>query len=311
MPIGLGAILVAHESASAFVSGWTLGRHCRWQPCTSRALTTERRARRSDGEPTPEEVSVALGRELWLASEMLLETSSILLEVPDPDPPRPRNPRLGLTNAASYLKNAADYMIDLEHDYIMGELECAAASCKVLPERNFQGLVDLFSYVEVAPQIAWPEAEKSLRRLAGSLETLASDYEFLAPSVSMECNKTVKVFLRASRLLRSGEFYWPEDYRAMAQEEATMGREVFREEAFDKLRKRLLAEALSAVEPGSAAAEALLQAADEVAEVSRDEAQRKAKLLKMVRESHPDRNSGREEEMTPVFLFVQKLRENA
>jgi len=111
----------------------------------------------------------------------------------------------------------------------------------------------------------------------------------------------------------------PKDYRAEAEGTSTyaagevpgtFASGLFYEERFEQLRKALLEEALANVAPEGPAAQALLRAASEVASVGREPEARKAVLLKMVRESHPDRNTGREEEMLPVFLYVQKLREN-
>lgn len=158
--------------------------------------------------PSADQLMKALGRELWVVGDELLTVSARL----------PQGQSLGLSAIA--LRNAADLMMDGESDHVQGELETAAvSSTEILPSELLQGLVDLFSYVELMPACAWSPAKESLNYVSNWLEsnevTILRDIEDDAykGDTAESLYKAIDRLRDAALLFEPGGFKMPSDPR--------------------------------------------------------------------------------------------------
>lgn len=261
-----------------------------------------------------EELLQALGRELWLAAEEMLEASAQLVNS-DLVNSRELPPRaLGAGGIA--LQTAADTVLDGDWESTMGELEGAAVSFGgYLPEAAFQGLVDLFSYEEPVPDCEWPAAQRSLKEISARLASSAGRVRGKASADAASSNPRVLAFealtraseglLRATKLFAPSTFYMPPDPRA------TQGpRADWSEAEASSFPGWGPAPEPERTKPGSPEAKLVAEVLKEIEEASGQGLRRRSSVLRrLIRKLHPDQNPGREKEVLPAFNFVQRLRE--
>lgn len=249
--------------------------------------------------PRASELLTALGRELWLTADDLLDASVALTDVVDGGREAKERP-LALSQGATALRNAANGILDEDLDTAWGELEVAACACELyLPGFACQGLVDLFSYEEPCCQAGWRDASRSLQLLCGSLA--ASARRAKAAKLDMAAEQLTSASERLRRtagLFEPGGFYMPPDPRAydFGAWDWDVAREPKEDDAL-----------LAGLAPGSYAAGLAAKVREELDGVDTEEARRSV-LRKLVRVTHPDQNPGHEKEVVPILRYVQRLR---
>eukprot|EP00929_Paragymnodinium_shiwhaense_P043657 TRINITY_DN22436_c0_g1_i1.p1 TRINITY_DN22436_c0_g1~~TRINITY_DN22436_c0_g1_i1.p1 ORF type:complete len:366 (-),score=87.77 TRINITY_DN22436_c0_g1_i1:79-1107(-) len=293
--------------------------------------------------PTSRELMQALGRELWLASDELLEAAASFEQLNF----------VGL--GAISMRNAADSMLEGNWEDTMALLEeTAAAFDNEIPSVYFTGLVNLFAYVEPVPQCEWGNARSSLKTISslmwGACYRKISGGQMIPEGVpgakrekavrSLEF--AIEVLKKAQLLFDPATFYMPADPRIAGAKqgkgharqneyqetarwvEMQNGREPspsggYRPQevvpevvpsAYDLMKARLRQEAVDAAARAGKIQEVntlLLQVDADLGDADGNE--RRARLRKLLREYHPDQNPGREAEVRPVFQYVNKLRE--
>ncbi|CAL1158274.1 unnamed protein product [Cladocopium goreaui] len=259
----------------------------------------------AEGELSTEEsedLLVALGRNLWAAADELLEVSALLAAAPlSALDVRKFSPQ-GLGAAALALRNAADMMLDEDWESAMGELEVASVSSEgFLPPASMQGLIDLFAYEEAMPSCEWQRAKSSLRRLSKNLADVA---EKLSGGEVVNSLKRSSEFLSsAARLFVPGGFEMPPDPRIYRGPRGETQRD-FYGSFYVPPEKQYVEDA----PPGSPAAKILETVQRELAEAGSSSSARRQVLRRLVRRLHPDQNRGKEEEVTPAFRYIQRIR---
>jgi len=253
----------------------------------------------SAGVTSAEDLTQALGRELWVVGLGLFRTSVEVTGGRDP-----AGSPMGKSGLV--LQNAASLMMDGRWEEVMAELEVFQATFRPYTQRC-QGLVDLFAYDEPVPACEWSNSRKCLRAMAEDLGSVATDMRL---DRSVHDGKAaantlfgVKAALeKAAGLFSPRTFYMPEEDprpgRSGAAGAAPRGdrAQASREQALDELKQ-------SGQSPG------LLGEVDRALEEAGTSAREKSKVLrKLMKDLHPDRNGGRVEEVTPVFQYVQRLR---
>mmetsp|Transcript_33564 Transcript_33564/g.62883 ORF Transcript_33564/g.62883 Transcript_33564/m.62883 type:complete len:322 (-) Transcript_33564:152-1117(-) len=257
-----------------------------------------------------EDLLIAFGRELWAASDELLEVSAALVSIPPSSNDRKYSP-LGLGSAALSLRNAADNILDDEWESAMGELEVAAVSCEgYFPAAYMQGLVDLFAYEEPMPECEWRSASNSLRALSRNLNNIAEKFGDSSNMLAEGVRYAGERLRRASRLFSPGGFVMPPDPRFSRGDRGTWTSERTWNDNWGNFngQARPPAPEEEAPPPGSPAARRLESVKQEVAEVGEGPRQRRALLRQLIRRLHPDQNKGKEAEVMPAFRYVQRLR---
>jgi len=258
---------------------------------------------------------MALGRELYAAGESLLEASACLVSGSSSgNQGRSQSPRQ-LANLASGLRTAGIEMLDDSWEDVMGELEVASVSAEdYIPAGAFQGLIDLFAYEKPVPPCEWANARRSLEGMASCLANEArtlekeSGYTQDARNWLLSAARTLR---RARTLFEPNGFYIPEDPRenTIPQDEGWD----FRNAAMPG-RRRGTVDARDLEDGGFASAllrriEQELQSADLQQTGAERQTRRARALRRFVRELHPDANPGKEEQVLPIFQYVQQMRE--
>lgn len=262
----------------------------------------------AEGELSTEEsedLLVALGRNLWAAADELLEVSALLAAAPlSALDVRKFSPQ-GLGAAALALRNAADMMLDEDWESAMGELEVASVSSEgFLPPASMQGLIDLFAYEEAMPSCEWQRAKSSLRRLSKNLADVAEKLSRLSGGEVVNSLKRSSEFLSsAARLFVPGGFEMPPDPRIYRGPRGETQRD-FYGSFYVPPEKQYVEDA----PPGSPAAKILETVQRELAEAGSSSSARRQVLRRLVRRLHPDQNRGKEEEVTPAFRYIQRIR---
>lgn len=256
--------------------------------------------------PSPSQLLQALGRQLWVAGDELLEVGACLEDLGSGfgQGGRPESPRQ-LGNGGLALRNAADAILDDDWPSAWGELDVAAASCEAyLPSPAFQGLVDLFGYTEPVPSCEWRAASQSLLSLGTYLRMAA---ERVRRNPDLRSREQASGGLAASaaalegaaRLFQPGGFFVPPDPRdPWPKDSEPFVAGPWKSDAF----------AEPQLVPGSYAARLLEEVREELSRAS-GAAQRRSALRRLVRRSHPDQNPGHEDEVIPILEYVQGMRE--
>jgi len=246
---------------------------------------------------------LALGRELWAVGDSLLEASSRLL---NPGFATLESPR-ALGNAAIGLRNAAADMLDGDWESVMGELEGAAVCCTYLQEDSFQGLIDLFAYEEPVPSCEWEAASTSLQKLSMDVIRVYAraskpNSPFYNEEAAAAFRSAIETLRRATKLFEAGGFYLPDDPR------------VFKETEWQDVSSSAISGAAPSLDESEITdfAKDLLRRVEEdlriAATADSPALERRRVLRRLMREVHPDQNPGREEEVLPVFRYLQQVR---
>lgn len=289
------------QRLAALLAAALLGPAARTTPLGRRSPRGATFAASVAAPPRASELLTALGRELWLTAEDLLDASVALGDGDREDGGRySRESPLALSQGATALRNAANGILDEDLDTAWGELEVAAGTCELyLPGFACQGLVDLFSYEEPGCQAGWQDASGSLQLLCGALA--ASARRAKAAKLGRAADQLTSAserLRRAAGLFQPGGFYMPPDPRVYD----------FEDWDWDVAQEPKEDDALIAgLAPGSYAAGLAAKVREALDGVDTEEARRSV-LRKLVRVTHPDQNPGHEKEVVPVLRYVQRLR---
>lgn len=260
-----------------------------------------------------------------------------------------RLPLMGpsLANSAISIRNSGDLLMDGDWEFVAGELETAAVSCeRYLPPEAFQGLVDLFSYEEPAPECEWRAAKRSVAYLGRCIEAKAPEILGKMDGAFQEESETalavcVEALIYAMDIFEPGGFFMPADPRdrysrvgrgaprepqeftfrwqqrtGRAQESNRRQQYLQNERNRQLSRQQAMRQKAASAIAGDAYATALLvkvdtelEAADALQNEERREKARRSALRRLLRDLHPDQNPNKETEVMPVFEYVQSLRE--
>lgn len=238
-----------------------------------------------------------------------------------------------LSSGGNAMRDAGDAMLDGHWGKAWRRLEVASSSCvEYWPASSFTGLVDLvFSHAELVPD--WQgeaRASASLQHLAEGLEVAVERINQNPELQYPFRERAAAVLLNAAEVLREaadffeagGGFYMPRDPRGahFAAERDVHGLYDEEYDSEDDLEDEESYQGGRAGDGGhlgdeGTKGEAGVYFAARVAEI-REELERasalgpsarRSTLKRLVRESHPDQNPGREAQVLPIFSYVLRM----
>lgn len=234
-----------------------------------------------------------------------------------------------LANSGAAMKGAADALLDGRWTNAWQQLEDASSCCReYLPASSFEGLLDfVFCHAEPVPSYnrgGAASAGASLRQLAQGMDValgrVGENSELQYPfreRAEMVLENAAGLLREAGDLFEAGSYYMPRDPRGARvaaeqdvhgfYEDDEYGDEEYDEDeyigkAYDGEEHDGDGEQGGYVEARLAEIKELLERAN-----SQGPLARKRLLRRLVRESHPDQNPGRELQVLPVFNYVLRM----
>lgn len=295
-----------------------------------------RKKRQAFSPTTPEERLLwALGSQLWLAGrDMALAGSSVTsgeiaasrpisTETPSCDRSTTSHIPTLLYSGGKSLQDAGDALLDGKWTTAWRQLEATSVSSQEYwPAAGFQGLVDLvFSFAEPVPHFRQWGASGSLEHLAvgldAALDAIESSGEIQYPwreRAEMLLMSATDTLRDARWLFEKREFRLPRDPRGSTHSNDHDYDDDFRADNSADLEDEeddlgTVSDQLEYSSEDMSATFRIRQIQRELIRADRKDGPegRKRLLNQLIRETHPDQNPGREEQVRPLFEYCLRM----